>query len=223
MEDPSGVQVRDLAFRHPGAATGIRVPAIDLAPGAPVALAGPSGSGKTTLLRLLTGLLTPDEGSIRIGETFLGDASPAWVRDWRLREAGLIFQDFALLPYLTARENVQLPSRFLPASCNAPGIQERAAELAQSLGLSDHWDKPASVLSQGERQRVAIARALAHGPSFVFADEPTASLDPTRRDSALELLISDARARKAVLLVITHDVERLDNFEAVLRMEDFLT
>ncbi len=223
MKDSSGVQVRDLAFRHPGAATGIRVPSIDLSPGVPVALAGPSGSGKTTLLRLLTGLLQPDSGSITIDRNGLGTASAAWVRDWRLREAGLIFQDFALLPYLTARENVQLPSRFLPASANAAIIQEQADALADELGLKTHWDKPASVLSQGERQRVAIARALAHRPSFVFADEPTASLDPTRRDAALDLLISDARERKAVLLVITHDVERLGAFDTVLRMEDYLT
>lgn len=213
------MRVHDLAYRHPGAAVGIRVPEFELLPGKPTALVGPSGSGKTTLLRLLTGLLQPESGTLSVGNLEIHRSQPAILREWRLQKVGLIFQDFALLPYLSAKENAELPSRFLRTL--APSTSARATTLADRLGLTDHWTKPASILSQGERQRVAIARALAHEPDFVFADEPTASLDPKRRDAALDLLLTDAVDRNTCLLVITHDIERLAGFSTVLRMEDF--
>lgn len=219
MTNSPGMRVHDLAYRHPGAAVGIRVPEFELVPGKPTALVGPSGSGKTTLLRLLTGLLPPTSGTVSASDLELHRSQPSTLRDWRLRHVGLIFQDFALLPYLTARENAELPSRFLTQSNSA--TSERAHHLADQLSLTEHWTKPASILSQGERQRVAIVRALAHQPDFVFADEPTASLDQERRNTALDLLLADAVDRNICLLVITHDLERLDGFSHVLRMEDF--
>lgn len=218
-----GISVRNLTFRHPNADTQLSVDEFVLQPGRPTALVGPSGSGKTTLLRLLTGLLAPAGGVIRIGAQELGAMRAPAVRNWRLRQAGLIFQDFALLPYLTARENVELPSQFFIAASHRHALSTIASGLAEKLGLTPHWNKRASLLSQGERQRVAIARALAHRPDFIFADEPTASLDPKRSDDTLQILLKDARDRGATLLVITHEVGHLSQFDEVLRMEDYLS
>ncbi|MCB1279719.1 ATP-binding cassette domain-containing protein [Prosthecobacter sp.] len=219
MSDPSGLNVSDLRFAYSGDGFRVHVPRLELAAGKALALAGPSGAGKSTLLRLLTGLLTPTSGQVCLGSAQIDAMSREERRAFRLKEIGLVFQDFALLDYLTVTENILLPHQFREGSADA-SVRLRMQDLTQRLHIDRYLDKKVSQLSQGERQRVAVARALVHEPRFVFADEPTASLDPARGRIVVDMLLEDARRRGACLVMVTHDPNMLPMFDQTLRMED---
>ena len=212
--------VSGLAFSYPGDGFRLRVPEISLDAGKTLALAGASGGGKTTLLRLMTGLLAPTSGAVHLGGQNLATMSRESLRAFRLRNIGLVFQDFALLDYLTVEENILLPHDFGGAAAHL--ARKNLPELTERLQIDQYLAKRVSQLSQGERQRVAIARALAHEPQFLFADEPTASLDPTRSRIVTDLLIQDSKRRQSALVVVTHDHDLLSHFDQTQRMEDFL-
>lgn len=220
MPDAAGLHVTDLRFAYPGDAFRLHVPKVEIEAGQTLALAGPSGAGKSTLVRLLTGLLTPVSGQVRLGDAHVNALSVEQRRAFRLRHVGLVFQDFALLDYLTVIENILLPHEFKGGTDAA--VRSRAQGLAEQLQISQYLDKRVSRLSQGERQRVAVARALVHEPRFIFADEPTASLDPSRGRLVVDLMIEDARRRGACLVMVTHDPNLLPMFDQTVRMEDFL-
>ncbi len=207
----------DIRFRYPGSTFCLAVKGLTVNAGEPLAILGPSGGGKTTLLRLMTGLLTPDTGEVVCGETKLTSLSADGRRRFRLQNIGLIFQDFALLDYLTVEENILLPTTF---GDTPQEMKPQARELAERLEIASHWKYLTGRLSQGERQRVAIARALVHRPSFVFADEPTASLDAGRRGLVMDLLFDYARQQQACLVMVTHDTELMPLFSHHLRVED---
>lgn len=212
--------VSGLAFSYPGDGFRLHVPEISLDAGKTLALAGASGGGKTTLLRLMTGLLAPKAGAVHLGGQNLAAMSRESLRAFRLRDIGLVFQDFALLDYLTVEENILLPHDFGGAAADL--ARKNLPELTGRLQIDQYLAKRVSQLSQGERQRVAIARALAHEPRFLFADEPTASLDPTRSRIVTDLLIQDSKRRQSALVVVTHDHDLLSHFDQTQRMEDFL-
>lgn len=220
MPDPAGLHVTDLRFAYPGDAFRLHVPKLEIEAGQTLALAGPSGAGKSTLVRLLTGLLKPTSGQVRLGDSHVDALSLEQRRAFRLRHVGLVFQDFALLDYLTVIENILLPHQFKGGADAA--VRRRSQELCEQLQISQYLDKRVSRLSQGERQRVAVARALVHQPRFIFADEPTASLDPSRGRIVVDLMIDDARRRGACLVMVTHDPNLLPKFDQTVRMEDFL-
>jgi len=213
---PHALQISDLSFTYPGDAFQLRLPQLTMSAGSTLALAGPSGAGKSTLLRLMTGLLTPKIGTVQLGQQNLAAMSREGLRAFRLQHVGLVFQDFALLDYLTVEENILLPHQF--AQSKAPDI----STLTQRLQIDRYHAKLVSQLSQGERQRVAVARALVHQPQFIFADEPTASLDPARGRIVVDLLIEDAKARGACLVMVTHDPGLLSHFDQTLHMEDLV-
>lgn len=215
----AALSITDLAFAYPGDAFRLSVPELKVEAGSTLALAGASGGGKSTLLRLMTGLLPPARGEVMLDGQNLSAMSVELLRAFRLRHIGLVFQDFALLDYLTVEENVLLPHQFdretlAKARENMPAMLER-------LQIAAYRGKRVSLLSQGERQRVAIARSLVHEPKFLFADEPTASLDPGRTRIVTDLLIEDARNRKSTLVVVTHDQDILPRFDATRRMDSF--
>lgn len=218
MSATTGLQVSDLRFAYPGGGFRVHVPQLGLDAGKTLALAGPSGAGKSTLLRLLTGLLPPTAGTVSLGTADLHAMSPEARRAFRLRQIGLVFQDFALLDYLTVAENILLPHQFRGAV--GEGERAKMLGLTQRLHIDRYLDKRVSQLSQGERQRVAVARALVHAPQFVFADEPTASLDPVRGRIVVDMLLEDARSRGTCLVMVTHDPNLLPLFDQTLRMED---
>jgi len=219
---PTRLQVAGLRFAYPGTDFALHLPELKLTPGQSVLLSGPSGAGKTTLLRLLCGLLTPASGTLIADDTHpLHQLSPSDLRTWRLQHAGLIFQDFALLDYLSAAENILLPARFL----RLPGpdwaaLQAKLPHLAGQLDIAHLLQRPTAHLSQGERQRVAILRALITSPQLLFADEPTASLDRRRRDQVLALIDDHTQNSGAALILITHDPEVASRFPFQLNLED---
>lgn len=219
---PSRLQASGLKFTYPGTDFALHLPKLTLAPGQTVLLSGPSGAGKTTLLRLLCGLLHPSSGSLIADATHpLHQLSPPLLRAWRLQYTGLIFQDFALLDYLTAAENCLLPARFLglPASPKTT-LHDTLLHLADRLDIAPLLHRPTSHLSQGERQRVAILRALLTSPQLIFADEPTASLDRKRRDQALAVIDDHSQKSGAALVLITHDPEVASRYPFQLNLED---
>jgi putative ABC transport system ATP-binding protein len=213
----SGIAVSNLHFAYPDSPFRLRVKDLRVPEGGAMVLLGPSGAGKTTLLRLMSGLLLPEQGRVCLGEGDLVTMPEAARRAFRLEKVGLIFQDFALLDYLTVAENILLPQTFRSSG------EERASgrELAERLEIDQHWDKLAGRLSQGERQRVAVARALVHRPRFVFADEPTASLDVGRRETVMNLLLEYTAASGASLVMITHDVDLVPRFSNQVRVDEF--
>lgn len=219
MPDSSGLNVSQLQFAYPGEGFRLSLPRLELAAGQTLALAGPSGAGKSTLLRLLAGLLTPGTGQVCLGSAQIVSMQSEERRAFRLRHIGLVFQDFALLDYLTVTENILLPHQFRDGSAGTP-VRQNMHDLTRRLQIDRYLDKRVSQLSQGERQRVAVARALVHEPRFIFADEPTASLDPSRGRIVVELLIEDARRRGACLIMVTHDPNLLPLFDRTLRMEE---
>ena len=179
----------------------IRGADFDLAPGAFEAIMGPSGSGKSTFLHLVAGLLAPDAGSIRIAGRDMAGLDDAARTAFRRRHLGLVFQDFNLVPTLTAEENVALP---LLLDRRRPD-PARIGSLLSTLGLADRARHLPSALSGGERQRVAIARALAAGPDLVLADEPTGNLDSPSAKAFCALLARLNREFRCTILLVTHD------------------
>ncbi|MDB6140868.1 MAG: transporter related [Verrucomicrobiaceae bacterium] len=196
----------------------MRVRSLEVGQGEVVALVGPSGAGKTTLLKLISGILEAEAGGVVFEGEDLCGLPPMKRRERRLTRMGVVFQDFALMNYLTVEENLLLPLRLGNGATAAH--ETKARILADKLEVSRYWHKPAAKLSQGEQQRVAIARALVHEPTLVLADEPTASLDATRKMTAARLMLDDARARGAALIMVTHDPELLPLFDRVINLED---
>jgi putative ABC transport system ATP-binding protein len=191
----------------------LRVDHLSLFAGETMALVGESGTGKSTLLDLLAFALRPDEARSFVFSAASGttDVAAAWrarrepaLTRLRAGHFGYVLQTGGLLPFLTARENICLAQRIAGVD-DAPGI----AALAERLGIAAELDKHPETLSVGQRQRVAIARALAHRPIVVLADEPTAAVHPSLADEIFELLIGESRARGAMLLLATHDLERV--------------
>lgn len=212
------LEVQDLSFRYPSGEGEVSVRSLSVAAGESVALIGPSGAGKTTLLKLIAGILAPATGALQMEGKPMGTWSPTARRELRLRRMGVVFQDFALLDYLTVGENLLLPVT-LGGFVELPH-RVKARALVDRLEVGHYWDKRSAKLSQGERQRVAIARALVHDPMLVLADEPTASLDSRRKDIAASLMLEDAKTRGAALIMVTHDPELLPRFDRVVNLED---
>ena len=215
----SGIQVRELGFAR--AATGaagegfrLAVEELVVEPGRAVACIGPSGCAKTTLLHLVAGILTPDRGSVRVDGVELVGMPAVLRRRFRLRRVGLVFQEFELLEHLSVAENVLLP--WSMGSGVGAAARQRLAELAEATGIAALLRRRPQRLSQGERQRVAICRALITAPRVLLADEPTGNLDPRTGGRVLDLLLEQAAAHGAALLMVTHDHALLSRFDAVV-------
>lgn len=213
------LEARQLRFAYPSGDFSLQVPALTVGAGSVVGLGGPSGTGKTTALKLLSGILSPQSGAVQLAGEDLFKLSQKAVRELRLHRMGLIFQDFALLDYLTVADNVLLPMR-LSGQLNDVH-KKRARELVEALEIDTHWKHLTSELSQGERQRVAVARALVHEPLLVLADEPTSSLDAKRKTLVMDLLIRYAREKQAALLMVTHDEGLSSQLDRVVSVEEW--
>jgi putative ABC transport system ATP-binding protein len=194
-------------FFQRGALTIRALDGIDLAigPGEFLALEGPSGSGKTTLLQLLGGLDRPSAGSVVFDGRDLAGMSDRQLAELRLRAFGYVFQQFNLIPTLTARENVE--AGLAPTGIGTAELRARSEQLLAEVGLTERASHLPVHLSGGEQQRVAIARALAVEPRVILADEPTGNLDTATGADVIELLAGLASSRGATVIVATHDSE----------------
>ena len=209
-------KVREAGFAYGDEGFRLFVPKFDLSSGERVALIGPSGSGKTTFLHLLAGILVPREGLVRVGEKELSRLDDFTRRAFRISKLGLVFQDFRLIEYLNARENMLLPYRLGAELRLKESVLDRMRILAERLRVSGLLDSPVKRLSQGERQRVAIGRALLVRPEMILADEPTGNLDPSDKQRIMNLLFDQAKELEATLIVVTHDHALLDRFDRVV-------
>ncbi|MCB1092438.1 MAG: ATP-binding cassette domain-containing protein, partial [Verrucomicrobiae bacterium] len=177
-----------LRFQYPGESFALRLPRFDAAPAESVAILGPSGCGKTTLLRLISGILPLHGGRVEVAGEVISAMNFAARQRFRITRIGLVFQEFELLDYLTARENVLLPFRISDALTLDAMAERRADELMEETGIAALSGRRPGELSQGERQRVALCRALVTHPSLILADEPTGSLDPENQARSVALL-----------------------------------
>lgn len=179
------------------------------------AIVGPSGSGKTTLLGLCAGLDRPDTGSIELCGTQMSELDEDGRALLRNRKVGFVFQDFQLLPTLTAVENVSVPLELQ----GAKGATKAAKELLEKVGLGDRINHYPSQLSGGEQQRVALARAFSNNPSILFADEPTGNLDAETGEKVEKLLFDLNKELGTTLVIVTHDIDLAKKTQRILRLK----
>ncbi len=189
-----------------------------VAKGEMVAIMGPSGCGKTTLLNCLAGLDTIDEGNVFIQGDNLRDLTDNQRTAYRARHMGFVFQDFNLLPMLSAVENVELP--LLVSKVPGRNARSRALELLDRVGLADRARHRPAELSGGQRQRVTIARALTNNPVIVWADEPTGNLDSESANDVMDLLCRFNREHGQTLVLVTHALEVGQRANRIIRMQD---
>jgi putative ABC transport system ATP-binding protein len=187
-----------------------------LAPGEVVAITGESGVGKSTLLNVIAGLDAADAGQVRIGGRDVAALAEPERAALRASALGFVFQAFHVLPHLSLARNVALPC--LLAGVNAAEALARAEAMLAEVGLAGRGADWPAVLSGGELQRVAIARALVHRPGLVLADEPTGNLDPETAARVLDLLLAEARQRRAAVLIVTHSEMVAAAADRVLRL-----
>ena len=188
----------------------------DARAGESIAVVGPSGSGKTTLLGICAGLDTPTSGEIKLNGVSLGELSEDQRSDVRNRFVGFVFQNFQLLPTLTALGNVMVPLELRGES----DVESDAKDLLKKVGLGERVDHYPVQLSGGEQQRVAIARAFINRPRILFADEPTGNLDSDTSHSIVDLLFELNRNSGTTLILVTHDRELASKTDRVLRIDN---
>jgi putative ABC transport system ATP-binding protein len=220
---PAVLSFKGLRHRWPGASRDLlAVDDLQLHPGERLLVRGDSGSGKSTLLSIAAGVRLASDGAVALMDTDWR-ALPAGQRDARRADhIGYIFQQFNLLPYLHALDNVRLPCAFSARRAQRAGAPEAAArDLLAALDLAPAlWHQPAAALSVGQQQRVAAARALIGRPELVIADEPTSALDDGRRDRFMTLLLAQCEAAGSALLFVTHDGRLAGHFDRVLELPD---
>jgi putative ABC transport system ATP-binding protein len=212
---------RDLGrvYRTPaGDVVGCEGVSLTVGAGELVVVMGASGAGKSTLLSMLSTLDRPTSGHVLVGGQDVAALDERRLAEMRRRDVGIVFQDFALLDDLTARENVELPLRLLEVD---PAERDRrVAEVLAQVSLADHAAQRPEELSGGQRQRVGIARALVAGPSLLIADEPTAQLDSGNAALVLGLIHDAVRSRSLAAVVATHDPAFAERADRVIVLRD---
>ncbi len=223
----TALRITDLVFRWPRQAEiCLDIARFELAAGERVFLHGASGSGKSTLLGLLGGVALPQQGRIELLGT---DITRLGSRDrdrFRADHIGFLFQQFNLLPWLPALDNVLLPCTFSARRRERAGADPRAEaeRMLRHLDLDTaSWRKPAGELSVGQQQRVAAARALIGRPEILIADEPTSALDAERQQAFIDLLLQESAAVGAALVFVSHDQRLAGHFDRSIALHDIST
>jgi len=182
-----------------------------------IAIVGPSGSGKSTLMNIVGCLDTPSSGEYYLDNEQVSDFNPNKLAEIRNRQIGFVFQNFNLLPYSTAYENIEIPLIF--GGMRTRKRKERVMEILDKVGLTERAKHKPTELSGGEMQRVAIARAMANNPSIILADEPTGNLDSVAGGSIIEMF-HELHRDGATIVVITHDRQIAGNIPRIIRLKD---
>jgi putative ABC transport system ATP-binding protein len=218
---PLGVTCRNLVKEYGSGDSRVRALRgvdLEIAPGELTLLVGPSGCGKTTLISILAGTLNPTGGDVSVLGADLNRMSKRERTAFRAKNVGFVFQQFNLLPALTAAENVAVPLVINGFSRSA--AVERANEILKSVGLGDRLGSLPSQLSGGQQQRVAIARALIHQPRLLVADEPTSAVDARTGQAVMELIRQVALQPDRVAVVVTHDPRVFSFADRIITLED---
>lgn len=202
------IETKNLTFRYGPEAPEMRFPDLDCAAGERLLLLGSSGAGKTTLLHLLSGMLRPSSGQIRVDHTPFATLSDRALDRFRGERIGVVFQRAHFVESLTVLENLALPA-FLTGGRPDPA---RAEAMLAALGVGHKAHSKPRDLSVGEQQRASIARALIHRPSVVLADEPTSALDDRSTEAVIGLLEAQAAEAGATLVIVTHDSRLKDRY-----------
>ncbi|MGH9258700.1 MAG: ABC transporter ATP-binding protein [Acidimicrobiales bacterium] len=190
---------------------------IEVPEGSFLALMGPSGSGKSTLLNLIAGLDKPTSGTVRVAGAEVSGMTAGRLAPWRARHVGFVFQQFNLLPVLTAYQNVELPLLLAPLS--KKDRDERVRIALGVVGLDDRMDHYPRQLSGGQEQRTAIARAIVADPTLIMLDEPTGQLDAKSSQEVLALLQRLNQEFKKTIIIVTHDAHAAQRATTVLHLE----
>ena len=202
-----------------GDVTAVKNVSFELKDGQFASIVGKSGSGKSTLLSLLGALDKPTSGSIHVGSEDISKLGDRALIRYRSQKIGYVFQNYNLVPNLSALENVMLPMEFIGIS--KAKRMERAKELLKQVGLTeDQRSRRPGNLSGGQQQRVAIARALANRPKLILADEPTGNLDSATGKMIFNLLHMLAKSEKTSILVVTHDLDIAGKTDRTLKLTD---
>lgn len=179
---------------------------------------GPSGSGKTTMLSMISGILRPNSGTVKIEDTEVWTLGNDALAEFRLHKIGFVFQDFHLFPRLTTAENVAIPL-ILQRRPWDEALKEAAVDL-ETVGLKDKTELPPVKLSGGEQQRVAIARAIVSRPDILILDEPTASLDGDTGRNIVKFVREHILSEKRCIVIVTHDSRIYEFADRIVKMED---
>ncbi|CUA88032.1 ABC transporter ATP-binding protein [Pseudidiomarina woesei] len=221
------IELNNLEFQWPGATRPLlSIPQFSVQQGERVLLRGASGSGKSTLLSLIAGIHAPAKNQLHVLGHDMGKLSQRQRDKLRANEIGYIFQQFNLLPYLSAVANVSLAEKFSPArrrrvNETSRNHNERAKELLLQLGLNESdLFRPAHQLSVGQQQRVAAARALYGSPALIIADEPTSALDADHRDNFIQVLFNACQQYNTTLLFVTHDGSLAHHFQRSIELNE---
>lgn len=206
------IQVRQVRKTY-GSLTALDNISFRLAPGTELTIMGPSGSGKTTLVNLIAGLDSPDAGHILVNGLDITELSGEQLAGYRREQVGIIFQQFHLIEYLTALENVMLAQYFH----SMPDVRD-ARQALEQVGLGDRADHLPSQLSGGEQQRVAVARAITNDPALILADEPTGNLDAENERVILDIFDEFKREGKSIITV-THNATVAETGDQILRLD----
>jgi len=221
MRDPLHIELKSVSREYKIGGTRQQVlQRVDIAiqRGEFVSIVGPSGSGKSTFAHILGGLTTPTDGKLLVNGEELSRARDRKLAHYRNKQVGFIFQNFGLLPHVTAVENAVLP--LVLAKVKRRDRLEQAAHALHLVGLGNRLDSQAHQLSGGERQRVAIARAIVMQPEVIIADEPTGSLDSHQGDAIADLLQGLHEQFKTTLILVTHNPEIAARADRTLHMFD---
>ncbi len=216
------IELSNVRFGYQGAANKpiLNIPSWSLASGERAFIHGPSGQGKSTLLSLLSGLLTANEGHVSVLGQRLDKMTSRQRDKFRADNIGYVFQQFNLIPYLDAIDNIRLASQFSQGKKH-PQLVDEIKALLTSLSIpATDWQSPTRNLSIGQQQRVAIARALINKPQILIADEPTSSLDQANRDAFMTLLMSIVSDNNMTLLFVSHDMSLAGYFSRVEALSD---
>lgn len=220
---PLAIETRQLRFRWPGQSRTLSFPNIQLQQGEHLFLHGPSGTGKSTLLSMLSGMMVPESGTVDILGQSLGTLKAGSRDRFRADHLGVIFQQFNLVPYLSALANVILPCQLSVSRRTKAKPDARAAgvELLGQLAIPEYlWHRNVTDMSIGQQQRVAAARALIGAPEIILADEPTSALDADNRDRFLDLLLTLADQRHCSVVFVSHDQSLARHFHQQLALEN---
>lgn len=216
------IDLTDICFHYPTRPNVpiLNIPSWSLATAEQAFIYGPSGLGKSTLLNLLSGMLPVSKGQLNVFGQRLDKMSNSERDSFRANNIGYVFQQFNLIPYLNAIDNIQL-ANYLSNQTSQPYLDDEIKQLLASLNLPQKdWKTPARNLSIGQQQRVAIARALINKPKLLIADEPTSSLDQANRDAFMTMLMSMVTENNITLLFVSHDMSLSQYFNRVEALSD---